>query len=102
MTDEWHAYNTSHLHYNHIVCDHGKKQYVAENGATTNPIENYWSHVKRAVIGTYYKMSRKHIDRYLNEFDFKFNYRDLKDGEKFNVVLSQSHNSRLKYKQLIQ
>lgn len=47
-------------------------------------------------------MTAKHIDRYLNEFDFKFNYRDLKDGEKFNLVIAQAHNTRLKYQNLIQ
>lgn len=102
MTDEWHGYANAHTTFNHIVCDHAKYEYVAKDGATTNPIENYWSHVKRAVIGTYYKLSKKHIERYLREFDFKFNYRGLSDNDKFSLSLSQLPNSRLKYKQLTQ
>lgn len=101
MTDEHHGYQYLHHRYKHMICNHSESEYVAKDGATTNPIENYWSHVKRAVIGTYYKMTPKHIDRYLAEFDFKFNYRELHDGEKFNLVLSQSHNTRLTYNQLI-
>lgn len=102
MTDEWHGYNGCDRHFNHIVCDHGKYEYVGKNGATTNPIENYWSHVKRAVIGTYYHLSRKHIGRYLAEFDYKFNYRQTTDSDKMSLTLSTLHNTRLKYKQLIQ
>lgn len=102
MTDEWRGYNGLNANYNHTICDHGKYQYVSETGATTNPIENYWSHVKRAVIGTYYHVSRKHIERYLSEFDFKFNYRKLNDNDKFSLSLSQLPNTRLKYKQLTQ
>lgn len=101
MTDEHHAYQYMGHFFNHKVCNHNKGEYVGKDGGHTNPIENYWSHVKRAVTGTYYKLTSKHINRYLNEFDFKFNYRDLNDGEKFNLVLAQSHNSRLKYNDLI-
>lgn len=102
MTDEWKAYQYINHFFEHKICSHLRGEYVSKDGATTNPIENYWSHVKRAVIGTYYHLTRKHIDRYLNEFDFKFNYRDLCDGDKFNLVLAQLPNSRLKYQTLIQ
>lgn len=101
MTDEHHAYQYMGHFYEHKVCNHNKGEYVGKDGGNTNAIENYWSHVKRAVIGTYYKMTPKHIDRYLNEFDFKFNYRDLSDDEKCKLVLAQSHNTRLRYEELI-
>lgn len=102
MSDEWQGYNGVNKTHDHIICSHNRGQYVAENGATTNPIENYWSHVKRAVIGTYYHISRKHIERYLAHTDFQFNYRGLSDNDKFRLVLSNTHNTRLKYQQLIQ
>lgn len=101
MTDEWHGYNGLDKTYGHIVCDHGRGQYVSESGATTNPIENYWSHVKRAVIGTYYHVSRKHIGRYLAEFDYKFNFRALTDGDRFIATVSHLYNTRMTYNQLI-
>lgn len=100
MTDEWHGYNGLSSTYAHQVCDHGRYQYVAENGATTNPIENYWSHVKRAVIGTYYHVTRKHIARYLAEFDYKFNYRSMLDGDRFELTLSHLYNTRITYNQI--
>ena len=100
MTDEYNAYNGLDGNYNHIVCDHGRYQYVAENGATTNPIENYWSHVKRAVIGTYYHISKKHVARYLAEFDYKFNYRSMMDSDRFELTLSNLYNTRITYNQI--
>ncbi len=101
MTDEWHGYNGLNKSYDHHVCDHGRYQYVSDTGATTNPIENYWSHLKRAVIGTYYHVSKKHIQRYLFEFDYKFNYRNMKDGDRLNMTIAHVRNTRLKYKDLI-
>lgn len=101
MTDEWKGYNGLNKTFTHTICDHNKKQYVSDTGATTNNLENYWSHVKRAVIGTYYHISKKHINRYLLEFDYKFNYRKLTDGDKLNLTLRQLPKTRLKYNDLI-
>lgn len=100
MTDEWKGYQYLHYHYDHMICNHARYQYVSDEGATTNPIENYWSHVKRAVIGTYYHLSRKHISRYLSEFDYKFNTRNETEYDRFRMTLANAHG-RLKYKQLI-
>jgi transposase-like protein len=100
MSDEWFAYRGLAKNYHHDVCDHGRYQYVSDTGATTNPIENYWSHVKRAVIGTYYHISKKHINRYLAEFDYKFNTRKETDASRFILTLQNSHG-RLKYRELI-
>jgi ISXO2-like transposase domain len=72
----------------------------SDSGATTNPIENYWSHLKRAVIGTYYHVSKKHISRYLAEFDYKYNTRQESDFSRFNLTLAVA-KGRLKYKDLI-
>jgi transposase-like protein len=103
MTDEWHGYNLVESNgYYHTVCDHSRYQYVSDTGATTNPIENYWSHVKRAIKGTYYHVSKKHIDRYLAEFDYKFNYRSIDCEERFQKLLSNLPHTRLSYNQLTQ
>lgn len=101
MTDEWSAYSHLHLDYFHLKCDHGRHQYVSDEGATTNPIENYWSHLKRTIHGTYHWVSRKHIPKYLAEFDFRFNTRKETDSVRFNIALSQMQG-RLKYKELTQ
>lgn len=42
----------------------------------TNTPENVWSLFKRSVIGSYHQVSTKHLDRYLDEFEFRFNNRE--------------------------
>ena len=43
----------------------------------TNGIESFWSMLKRAYVGTYHKLSPKHLNRYVQEFAGKHNIRDL-------------------------
>lgn len=101
QSDEYKGYNGLQYNgYNHLRCDHGKFQYVSENGANTNKCENYYSHLKRLFHGTYHKMTEKHIQKYLDEFDFRYNTRSMDDGDRFNHALSLGR-VRLTYNQLI-
>jgi transposase-like protein len=74
-TDEARVYdfvadpNTQHLSVNH-----DKKEYVFGD-IHTNTLENVWALFKRSIIGSYHKLSIKHLDRYLDEFEFRFNNR---------------------------
>jgi transposase-like protein len=58
----------------HITVDHGDKQWV-RGVAHTNTLENVWSLFKRSILGSYHQVSVKHLDRYLDEFEFRFNNR---------------------------
>ena len=52
-TDEWLAYNELYKTYKHEIVNHRIKQYV--NGeASTNSAENFNSHLKRMIYGTYH------------------------------------------------
>lgn len=42
----------------------------------TNTIENVFSLFKRSVVGSYHKVSRKHLDAYLDELEWRFNNRE--------------------------
>jgi hypothetical protein len=42
----------------------------------TNTLEGVWSLFKRSIIGSYHQVSVKHLDRYLDEFEFRFNNRE--------------------------
>ncbi len=42
----------------------------------TNAVENVWSLFKRSVVGSYHKLSTKHLDAYLGELEWRFNNRD--------------------------
>jgi transposase-like protein len=99
MTDEFRAYTGSHLLYNHQVVKHGEGEYVTGN-AHTNGIENFWSHLKRGIFGIYHHVSVKHLQNYVDEYGFRYNFRGMKEGERVDFMLLQS-NGRLMYKDLI-
>jgi transposase-like protein len=67
--------------------NHSKVQYYAGNGIHTNGIENFWSILKREIIGIYHHISEKYIQRYLDEFALRQNTR--LDTGMFNVLLKQ-------------
>lgn len=80
-----------------IICY--KDEYVV-NGFHTNGIENYWSLLKRGIYGIYHSASPKHLQRYCDEFSFRYNTRKLTDCERFNLTLTRMEG-RLTHKQLI-
>lgn len=100
VTDEWKAYRGLENEYTHFVVDHGRSQYVNENGFTTNSLEGAWSHLKRMIIGVYHKVSRKHLQRYCDEFAFRYNTRNVTDSQRFKLALMQVE-SRLRYKDVV-
>lgn len=100
VSDEWIAYNGLNAVYNHYIVDHAAKQYVNDGGFTSNALEGSWSLLKRSIIGIYHKTSRKHLHRYVNEFEFRYNNRNLGAQKQIECVISQMV-CRLTYKQLI-
>lgn len=101
ITDEWWAYKGLDKYYTHNVIDHSKKEYVSlqDNNIHTNNIEGSWNILKRSVSGMYNHVSKKHLQKYVDEFVYRFNLRKVSDQEKFRYLLSNS-NIRTKYKEL--
>lgn len=98
MTDEWTAYNNLSKEYQHKVINHRRKEYV--NGDIhVNGIENFWSILKRGILGIYHHTSKEHLSRYCDEFAYRHNTRDLKDVDRFNQTL-QKCDGRLTYQEL--
>jgi transposase-like protein len=58
----------------HVSVDHVAGEYV-RGLAHTNTLESVWSLFKRSIVGSYHQLSMKHLDRYLDEFEFRFNNR---------------------------
>lgn len=98
FSDEWHGYKTINKLYEHYVVDHGKGQYVDED-AYTNTIEGFWSILKRGIISIYNSVNRKHLQRYVNEFVYRYNTRKVSNSERFNLLLCHAEY-RITYKQL--
>lgn len=64
---------------------------VTEDGevieVTTNRIENAWSVFKRTMKGTYIHVSKKYLQRYVDEFVFRFNTRKISKYERIELLL---------------
>lgn len=81
----------------HVI--HSKREYV-RGDVHTNNIENFWGVMKRGIYGTYHQVSFKHLQRYCDEFSFRYNSRQIKDNDRFSAALEKPEG-RLKYKDLI-
>ena len=65
----------SRTKYTHKQVDHGKKEYATKDGVSTNSIEGFFSHLKRSIKGTHTSVSRKWLESYAKEFEYRFNRR---------------------------
>jgi len=84
--------------FEHQVVDHAV-EYV--NGQVhTNGMENFWSLLKRGLRGTYVSVEPFHLFRYLDEQAFRFNNRDMTDGERFDLGVCEIVGKRLTYAEL--
>jgi hypothetical protein len=77
-TDEHRSYGQLWKQYPHGVVHHTLNQYVA-GAVHTNTIEGFWSMVKRGIVGTFHKVSKKYLPLYVNEFEFRYNNRENAD-----------------------
>jgi len=60
--------------FDHQTVDHSAKEYV-RGDVHTNNIEAFWANVKRGINGTYVWVSKKHLQTYLREFEYRHNLR---------------------------
>lgn len=100
MTDEYAGYRGLAGRFHHHTVNHSLGQYVKHYFIHVNGLEGAWSHFKRQVFGIHHWISAKHIDRYLNEFTWRYNRRELDEGARLNALLD-SVGGRLTYKALI-
>ena len=78
-TDKHRGYqDLKRIGFKHGTVDHSRKQYVV-GAIHTNTIEGFWSLVKRGVIGTFHKVSKKYLPLYVAEFQFRYNNRMNED-----------------------
>jgi len=74
-SDEWRGYvSIARLGYPHGTVNHAMKEY-ARGKVHTNTIEGFWSMLKRSIRGTHIHVSRRHLSKYLGEFEFRWNSR---------------------------
>ena len=99
MTDEFRSYKgLSKTFAEHSTVDHSKKEYC-RGIVHVNFAESYFSLLKRAIIGAFHHVSDHHLNRYLSEFDFRWNNRDISDWERTVEALKMVDGKRLAYKE---
>lgn len=68
---------------------------------TTNTAESSFALIKRGLTGIYHAVSKKHLSRYLSEFDFRWNTRNENDGERTVRAIESAIGKRLDYQTCI-
>ena len=84
----------------HQTVMHSAKEYV-RGDVHTNTIEGFFSIFKRGMNGVYQHCSEKHLQRYLSEFDFRYNQRTalgVSDAQRTVAVLKGISGKRLTYR----
>jgi len=78
MTDELAAYKSLDKTYHHEAVNHRSEQWVRGDlrEIHTNSFESAWSLFKRSIVGSFHQISKKHMDAYLDGFEWRFNNRE--------------------------
>jgi transposase-like protein len=85
ITDGFGGYYGLNDHFeNHIILNHSKYK-RSINQYNTSTLEGFWTLVKRSFIGQYHKISKDHLQDYLNELAFKYNNRKT---NMFNLLVT--------------
>jgi len=86
----------------HGVVNHSKDEYVSKDGKThIQSAEAFFAILKRGVIGSFHSISEQHLQRYVDEFAFRWNNRSalgVEDGERAAKMVKGAAGKRLKYR----
>jgi transposase-like protein len=102
-TDESLIYRRAIKHFSaHGTVNHKAGEYVSrfDRTVTTNTVEGYFSIFKRGMKGVYQFCAKKHLHRYLAEFDFRYSNREangIDDAARADILLSGIVGRRLTY-----
>ncbi len=101
MTDELPSYTGIGKEFDggHKVVRHSEGQYVTgkNHEIHINGAESYFALLKRGIHGTFHHVSKKHLHRYCDEFNFRWDERKVTDGERAVVAIKGSEGKRLLY-----
>jgi hypothetical protein len=101
MTDEAPVYDAIGAEFRgHGTVNHSIEEYVRGGFWHTNTCENYFSILKRGIFGVYHHVSPKHLKRYVGEFDFRYNARDVTDTQRASKALRGIEGKRLTYRRI--
>jgi transposase-like protein len=99
MSDEWRSYRGigSEFEGGHYVVNHGQGEY-ARGDAHVNTAESFFALLKRGVMGSFHHISKQHLDRYCDEFSFRWDHRKTTDSERTIEAIKGAGGRRLMYR----
>ncbi len=101
MSDESRIYTKAGERFaSHETVNHGQEEY-ARGDVTTNTVEGSFALLKRGLTGTFHSVSETHLQRYCNEFDFRWNNRTkmgVNDVQRTAAILKGIEGKRLTYR----
>jgi transposase-like protein len=103
MTDDASIYvGIGEEFYGHSVSNHSKREYVRAGGFVhSNTVESFFAVLKRGITGSFHSVSEKHLQRYVDEFAFRWNTRSklgIEDFERAERILKGAAGKRLTYR----
>lgn len=102
MTDDAPIYTAIGREFaGHGTVNHSAEEYVRAQFWHTNTVENYFSILKRGIMGTYHHVSETHLHRYGAEFDFRYNHRvglGYSDMDRTEIAAAGIYGKRLTYR----
>ena len=99
MTDEADGYKGM-VDREHLSVNHSAKNFVVGQ-AHNNGLESFWSTLKHGINGSFYKISPKHLNRYVDEFAGRHNDRPLDTRKQMELIARGLVGRRLTYEDLI-
>jgi transposase-like protein len=100
ITDEFPHYKGIGAEFDggHETICHGTREFV-RGDIHTNTAESSHALVKRGIMGIYHNVSREYLHRYLWQFDFLWNNREMNDGERIIAAIKGAEGKRLMYRE---
>src|SRR4051794_8874671 len=99
MTDDARSYwSVGREFASHDTTLHAAREFARPGGIHSNTAENFFSILKRGVIGVYHHWSPAHFHRYLAEFDMRYSTKTLNDTERAALILKGMEGRRLTYR----
>ncbi|HVZ28581.1 MAG TPA: IS1595 family transposase, partial [Rhizomicrobium sp.] len=84
----------------HHSVRHLAGEYVRGQVHTQN-VEAFFGLLKRSVTGAWHHISKKHLDRYVDEVSFRWEYKNTTDGERTFAAIKRAEGKRLLYKRTV-
>lgn len=84
----------------HHTVRHSTAEYV-RGEVHTNSVEGFFGMLRRGLDGIYHSVSKKHLHRYLSEFEFRHDNRFLSDGERMVKAIKSANHKHITYRQVV-